>query len=54
MTMWKRLRSWLRAIMLRSRMEREMDAELRFHIEAFAEIWCAAVCRGRSLAESAY
>ena len=37
MTMWKRLRSWLRAIMLRSRMESEMDAELQFHIAAFAE-----------------
>jgi predicted permease len=35
--MWSRLRSWLRAVMLRSRMELEMDAELRFHIEAFAE-----------------
>ena len=37
MTMWKRLRSWLRAIMLRSRMESEMDAELQFHIAAFAD-----------------
>ena len=34
--MWDRVRSWLRAVMRRSRMEREMDAELRFHIEAFA------------------
>src|SRR5215469_9114121 len=32
-----RIRSWMRAVMRRSRMEREMDAELRFHIEAFAE-----------------
>jgi len=31
------VRSWLRAIMLRSRMESEMDAELQFHIAAFAE-----------------
>jgi predicted permease len=37
MTMWSRIRSWLRAIARRSRMENEMDAELRFHIEAFAE-----------------
>lgn len=32
-----RVQSWLRSMMGRSRMEREMDAELRFHIEAFAE-----------------
>src|SRR5438477_7995357 len=37
MTIWSRIRSWLRAIARRSRMENEMDAELRFHIEAFAE-----------------
>src|SRR5437660_5728410 len=37
MTLWSRLRSWLRAILRRSRVESEMDAELRFHIEAFAE-----------------
>ncbi|HYY73025.1 MAG TPA: ABC transporter permease, partial [Candidatus Bathyarchaeia archaeon] len=35
--MWSRIRSWLHSMMRRSRMEREMDAELRFHIEAFAE-----------------
>ena len=35
--MWSKLRSWLRAALRRSRMEREMDAELRFHIEALAE-----------------
>ena len=35
--MWRRFRSWLRAVVQRSRMERKMDAELRFHIEAFAE-----------------
>lgn len=34
--MWARLRSWLRAVSRRSRMEREMDAELRFHIESYA------------------
>src|SRR5437763_8574409 len=37
MTQWRRVRSWVRSMMQRSRMEREMDAELRFHIEAFAE-----------------
>jgi macrolide transport system ATP-binding/permease protein len=37
MTMWSRLRSWLRATVGRSRMESEMDAELRFHMEAYAE-----------------
>src|SRR5213079_3697074 len=37
MTMWSKFASWLRAGTRRSRMEREMDAELRFHIEAFAE-----------------
>jgi predicted permease len=37
MTLWGRLHSWAQAIFRRSRMESEMDAELRFHIEAFAE-----------------
>ncbi|PYT77161.1 MAG: hypothetical protein DMG40_24415 [Acidobacteria bacterium] len=37
MRIWSRIRSWMRAVARRSRMEREMDAELRFHIEAFAE-----------------
>lgn len=37
MTLWSRFRSWLRTIVRRSRMESEMDAELRFHIEKFAE-----------------
>jgi putative ABC transport system permease protein len=36
MIMGTRLRSWLRAMVHRSRTEREMDAELRFHIEAYA------------------
>jgi predicted permease len=35
--MWHRLRSWLRAILQRSRMERDMDAELHFHLEARTE-----------------
>ena len=37
MTLWSRVRSWVRAMLQRSRMESEMDAELRFHVEAFAE-----------------
>ena len=31
------MRGWLRAVVGRSRVEREMDAELRFHVEAYAE-----------------
>jgi predicted permease len=37
MTFWSRFRSWSKTTLRRSRMESEMDAELRFHIEAFAE-----------------
>src|SRR5437588_9866946 len=37
MRLWNWLRSWLRAILRRTRLENEMDAELHFHIEAFAE-----------------
>jgi predicted permease len=37
MLIWTRLRSWLHAMLHRSRIEREMDAELRFHIEAYAQ-----------------
>jgi len=37
MRAWNRFVSWLRAVTQRSRMEGEMDAELRFHIETFAE-----------------
>ena len=37
MTLWNRFRSWLRAVSRRSQRESEMYAELRFHIEAFAE-----------------
>jgi predicted permease len=37
MRLWDRLKSWFGAVTRRSRMESEMDAELRFHIEAFAE-----------------
>ncbi|MGB6832113.1 MAG: ABC transporter permease, partial [Candidatus Acidiferrum sp.] len=37
MTLWSQLRSWSRTTFRRSRMESEMDAELRFHVEAYAE-----------------
>jgi len=37
MRLFSRLRSWLRAAFRRSRAEREMDAELRFHMETYAE-----------------
>ncbi len=37
MNFWSGLRTWSQAILHRSRMESEMDAELRFHIEARAE-----------------
>ena len=37
MSFWNQLRSWTSAIVYRPRMEREMDAELRFHIETYAE-----------------
>jgi putative ABC transport system permease protein len=37
MTLWSRLHSWIRATLRRSRMENEMDFELRFHIKAYAE-----------------
>ena len=37
MRLWTRIHSWLRAMLGRTRMENEMDAELRFHIEAYTE-----------------
>lgn len=37
MLIWSRIRSWLRAILHRQCTETEMNAELRFHIEAFTE-----------------
>lgn len=36
-SLWHRFRSWLRATFQRSRIEREMDVELRFHLDAYAE-----------------
>jgi predicted permease len=37
MMLWSQLRSWAKTTLRRSRMESEMDAELRFHIETFAD-----------------
>src|SRR5580704_10997653 len=37
MTLWSRIRSWAETTLRRSRMESEMDAELRFHIEVLAD-----------------
>src|SRR5215470_18363463 len=37
MSLWSRIHSSLSAIVRRSRLEGEMDAELRFHLEAYAE-----------------
>ncbi|HJX96302.1 MAG TPA: permease prefix domain 1-containing protein, partial [Candidatus Acidoferrum sp.] len=37
MRFWSQLRSWMQTTLRRSRVESEMDAELRFHIEAYRE-----------------
>jgi putative ABC transport system permease protein len=37
MRLWSRFRLWLQAMLRRSRVESEMDAELRFHMETRAE-----------------
>ncbi len=37
MSVRSRLRSWTQNVLRRSRIESDMDAELRFHIEAYAE-----------------
>src|SRR5580698_9144260 len=37
MRLWSRFRSWWQATVQRSRLENEMDAELRFHLQAHAE-----------------
>jgi putative ABC transport system permease protein len=37
MTFWSRFHSWMQTLFHRSRMESEMDAELRFHIDTQAE-----------------
>src|SRR5690349_18129221 len=37
MAFWSRVLIWIKSTLRRSRMESEMDAELRFHMEAYAE-----------------
>src|SRR5467141_3721809 len=37
MRVWNQICSWVQTALRRTRMESEMDAELRFHLEAFAE-----------------
>lgn len=37
MTIWSRIRSWLRVSIFRSHAENEMDTELRFHVDAYTE-----------------
>src|SRR4029077_2515788 len=50
MTLGRRLSSWLRTTFRRSRMESEMDAELRFHIETFTEdLVRSGVSRGEAM-----
>lgn len=49
MNLWSRLRSWLTATFHRSRLERDMDDELRFHIEKRAADF---VCNGIPRAEA--
>jgi predicted permease len=50
MSLRSRFRSWTRTVLRRSRMESEMDVELRFHIEAFAEdLVRAGVPRGEAM-----
>ena len=43
MNMWTRLCSWTAAMLCRTRKEREMDEEMRFHIEAHAADLVAGV-----------
>jgi putative ABC transport system permease protein len=50
MTIWSRFRSWCGATLRRSRMESEMDAELRFHMDSYAEdLIRGGVPRGEAL-----
>lgn len=37
MKLWSRISSWWKAPLQRTRMASEMDAELRFHVEAYAD-----------------
>ena len=50
MTLFSQLRSWLHSTFRRSRLERDMDAELRFHLETYAhDLIRNGVPRGEAL-----
>ena len=49
MRLWRRVRAWFWATLRRSRIEREMEAELRFHVEARAE---DLICNGAGSEEA--
>jgi len=49
MMLWSRLRSWMRVTLLPSRMESEMDTELRFHLEAYSSTESSRPTRSPSL-----
>ncbi|HEV3075680.1 MAG TPA: permease prefix domain 1-containing protein [Thermoanaerobaculia bacterium] len=52
-TLPSRLRSWLASVLRRSRLEREMDAELRFHLDAYADDLAAGGVQPREAARQA-
>ena len=37
LTKWQRVSTWAGAVFARSRLEREMDAEMRFHMDAYTQ-----------------
>lgn len=50
MRAWACFRSWAEAMLRRSRMESEMDAELRFHVETYVEdLMCGGMSRQEAL-----
>jgi len=49
MSRWLTVRSWFRAVVLRRRVERDIDDELRFHLEEEAD---AAIRRGLTPSEA--
>jgi putative ABC transport system permease protein len=50
MKLWNRINSWWNATLRRTRMESEMDAELRFHIETRADdLVCGGVSRDEAM-----
>jgi len=50
MNMFHRVKSWLRNALCRSHVEREMDAELRFHLDAYTEeLVCSGIPRDEAM-----